>query len=56
MISWKILCTPCKLRLDYDRGMILLANPEKTQLIYAAGYGLNEEQLATVKNIFFSFG
>ncbi len=42
-----------EIRLDYDRGMILLSNPEKTQLIYSAGYGLNEEQLSAVKNTFF---
>ena len=42
-----------EMRLDYDRGMILLANPEKTQLIYSAGYGVNEEQLTTVKTTFF---
>jgi two-component system cell cycle sensor histidine kinase/response regulator CckA len=30
-------------RLDFDRGMIMLANPEKTRLVYVAGYGFNEE-------------
>ena len=29
-------------RLDYDRGIILLANPEKTRLIVRAGYGYHE--------------
>jgi HD-GYP domain-containing protein (c-di-GMP phosphodiesterase class II) len=42
-----------EIRLDYDRGMILLANPEKTQLIYSAGYGLEEERLSAIKNTFF---
>ena len=42
-----------EMRLDYDRGMILLSNPEKNLLIYSAGYGLNEEQLSTVKTTFF---
>jgi HD-GYP domain-containing protein (c-di-GMP phosphodiesterase class II) len=42
-----------EMRLDYDRGMILLSNPEKTLLIYSAGYGLNQEQLSTVKTTFF---
>ena len=42
-----------EMRLDYDRGMILLSNPEKTQLIYSAGYGLNEEQLSTAKTTSF---
>ncbi len=30
-------------RLDYDRGMILLSNREKTRLIFRAGYGYSEE-------------
>ena len=45
-----------EMRLDYDRGMILLANPEKTRLIYSAGYGVNEEQLTALKTTFFPFG
>jgi PAS domain S-box-containing protein len=31
-------------RLDFDRGMIMLANEEKTQLYYSAGYGHTAEQ------------
>jgi PAS domain S-box-containing protein len=31
-------------RLDYDRGIIMLANEEGTRLIYTAGYGYTEEQ------------
>jgi PAS domain S-box-containing protein len=31
-------------RLDFDRGMIMLANEGKTRLLYTAGYGYNEEQ------------
>ena len=42
-----------EMRLDYDRGMILLANPEKTLLLYSAGYGLNEDQLSVIKTTFF---
>ncbi len=42
-----------EIRLDYDRGMILLANPEKTRLIYSAGYGVNEEQLKVIRTTFF---
>jgi PAS domain S-box-containing protein len=33
-----------KNRLDFERGMILLANPDKTRLVYKAGYGLDPEQ------------
>ncbi|MBU4425611.1 MAG: GAF domain-containing protein, partial [Proteobacteria bacterium] len=31
-------------RLDFDRGMIMLANQEQTRLIYAGGYGYSKEQ------------
>ena len=31
-------------RLDYDRILIMLANPEKTRLIYQAGFGYQEDQ------------
>ncbi|NNK86215.1 MAG: PAS domain S-box protein [Desulfobacterales bacterium] len=30
-------------RLDFDRGIVMLANKEKTRLIYFAGYGYSEE-------------
>jgi PAS domain S-box-containing protein len=33
-----------KKRLDFDRGMIMLANKEKSRLIYTAGYGYSKEQ------------
>ena len=33
-------------RLDYDRGVILLANPEKSRLIVRAGYGYPGEVMA----------
>jgi len=31
-------------RLDFDRGMIMLANKEKTRLLYTTGYGYSKEQ------------
>ena len=31
-------------RLDFDRGMIMLANREKTRLLYTIGYGYTREQ------------
>lgn len=37
-------------RLDYNRGMILMANPEKTRLAIVSCYGYNEPQLAYLKN------
>jgi HD-GYP domain-containing protein (c-di-GMP phosphodiesterase class II) len=41
-------------RLDYDRGMILLSNKEKTRLIYKDGFGYNKEQLRILKNAEFN--
>jgi PAS domain S-box-containing protein len=31
-------------RLDFDRGMIMMANKDKTRLVYIAGYGQNPDQ------------
>jgi PAS domain S-box-containing protein len=31
-------------RLDFDRGMIMMANRQKTRLVYVAGYGQNPDQ------------
>lgn len=31
-------------RLDFDRGMIMLANKTKTRLVYSIGYGYSDEQ------------
>lgn len=36
-------------RLDYDRGLILMANKEKTLLTFRAGFGYSDEQLEFVK-------
>jgi HD-GYP domain-containing protein (c-di-GMP phosphodiesterase class II) len=36
-------------RLDFDRGMILLANNDRTRLTYRAGFGHNAEHLALLK-------
>ncbi len=33
-----------KKRLDYDRGLILLANPERTRLMFRAGFGYTDDQ------------
>ena len=42
-----------KKRLDYDRGIILLANLNRTALEYSAGYGYNAELLGVVRKINF---
>ncbi len=40
-------------RLDFDRGMIMLANREKTHLLYTIGYGYNPEQRDILENVEF---
>ncbi len=34
-----------KKRLDYDRGVVMLATPDRTRLAFRAGFGYTEEQL-----------
>jgi len=40
-------------RLDFDRGMIMLANRERTRLVYTIGYGYNPEHRNYLENIEF---
>jgi putative nucleotidyltransferase with HDIG domain len=40
-------------RLDFDRGMILLANEDRTRLVFHAGFGYTNEQLLTLKAVSF---
>jgi len=42
-----------KRRLDYDRGLILLVNEDKTLLHFRAGFGYTDEQLNILKNTSF---
>ena len=37
-------------RLQFDRGMIMLANPEKTKLIYCSGYGYAPQEEALLRS------
>jgi PAS domain-containing protein len=37
-------------RLDFDRGMIMLHNDEKTRLVYSIGYGYSEEVEGLLRN------
>ena len=39
----KFIMEALEKRLDFDRGMIMLANKDKTRLIYALGYGYKTE-------------
>jgi len=40
-------------RLDFDRGMILLANQERDQLLFRTGFGYTTEQLQMLDNVAF---
>lgn len=40
-------------RLDYDRGLIFIANPEKNKLVLHAGYGYSPDQRALFDSISF---
>ncbi|MEW6670814.1 MAG: ATP-binding protein [Thermodesulfobacteriota bacterium] len=40
-------------RLDFDRGLVMLANKDKTRLVYKAGYGYSKEQEALLENTHF---
>ncbi|MCX5818963.1 MAG: PAS domain S-box protein [Deltaproteobacteria bacterium] len=40
-------------RLDFDRGMIMLANREGTRLVYTIGFGYNPEQREYIENVEF---
>ncbi len=40
-------------RLDYDRGLVMLANADKSRLVFQAGYGYTDSQLAVLKKITF---
>ncbi|MEW6455458.1 MAG: HD domain-containing phosphohydrolase [Acidobacteriota bacterium] len=51
-ILWKVIQILEK-RLDYDRGMILLANKDKTRLEFRAGFGYTDDQLNILENASF---
>jgi two-component system cell cycle sensor histidine kinase/response regulator CckA len=46
----RIVMSIVERRLDFNRGIIMLANPEKTRLVYAAGFGFSEEQEEIAKS------
>ncbi len=37
-------------RLDFDRGLILLADKKRTELVLCAGYGYSEENIQLIRN------
>ena len=50
----KSVATVMKKRLDFDRGMIMLADEDKSHLRYTAGYGHSEEQEAYLRQLEFN--
>jgi PAS domain S-box-containing protein len=40
-------------RLDFDRGLIMLANDDKTRLLYTAGFGYSEDEKDLLQNTAF---
>lgn len=43
-----------KTRLQFNRGMIMLTNPEKTKLVYTSGYGYTPQEEAILKSMDFN--
>ena len=41
-------------RLMFERSMVMLVNPERTKLIYSAGYGFTPHEEAVLRNLSFS--
>jgi len=41
-------------RLHFDRSMVMLANPEKTKLVYSAGHGYTPHEEALLRNLNFN--
>ena len=40
-------------RLDFDRGLIMLADDKGSRLVYSAGYGYTDEEINNIKNTTF---
>ncbi len=47
------ITTALQKRLDYDRGLILMANQDQSRLLFQTGYGYTEKQLELLKAISF---
>jgi PAS domain S-box-containing protein len=48
------LATLMQNRLDFDRGLIMLANQNRSRLVYSAGYGYSQDEKEYLKNTSFS--
>ncbi|OGP51705.1 MAG: hypothetical protein A2Y79_02180 [Deltaproteobacteria bacterium RBG_13_43_22] len=53
-VSLRAIMEAMEKRLDFDRGMIMLADKEKTRLKFVTGYGYDEEDEAYFKKVEFS--
>jgi len=49
----KFVMTTLQKRLDFDRGIIMLANPERSELIYVCGFGYQPEQAEVLQSTTF---
>ncbi|KUG21549.1 hypothetical protein ASZ90_008706 [hydrocarbon metagenome] len=49
----KFIMESLEKRLDFDRGMVMLANKQKDSLVYTVGYGHNPRDESYLKNIKF---
>ncbi len=47
------VCKVLESRLDFDRGMIMVANEEKTRLKFCAGFGYEDAILGFLKKLYF---
>jgi PAS domain S-box-containing protein len=52
-VSLRAIMEAMRKRLDFDRGMIMLADSEKTRLNYITGYGYDQEDEAFFKRVEF---
>jgi len=50
----KFVMNTLQKRLDFDRGMIMLANPEKTELVYVCGFGYHPGHAVLVRDTAFN--
>lgn len=48
------VCQIMKKRLNYDRGLILIANPERSKLVLHNGYGYSHDQLGLLDSVSFN--
>ena len=55
-VSLRAIMEAMRKRLDFDRGMIMLADKEKTRLNFITGYGYDQEDEAYFRRLEFQSG